>query len=360
MVRLKIDKHEVEAEAGTTLLEVIDDMYMQLLDDKNAVDRVVPRLCNHEALEPYSSCRMCLVEVEKNGWSKLETSCNYKVKEGEGITVHTNSSRVKKARRINIELLLAKAPDSEVLKHMAFQMGVKKNPRYEKRGDDHLKDCIDCGLCVRACEEVVGQSAITLAGKGTEKHVAAPSAQGSEECIGCGLCYHICPTNAIEMEEKDGKRKIWGKEFELVKCGSCNEYYATKEMIDYRKRLFKKVKLPKDFFTKCQKCYDNNGEDMKLEVDSKYVVEILKDICKDCKRCVDACPKGLLSKTYEFNEKGYAAIRWDPVPRGLKNKDLKKLDLDKLTCAGCQACYRACPESSIDIYAKRPKVKILK
>ena len=361
MVRLKIDKHEIEAEVGMTLMEVVDDMYMQLTGDRNYVNLILPRLCNHEALEPYGACRLCLVEVEKKGRSKLETSCNYIIKEDEEITVKTNSPRVKKSRKVNMELLLAKAPHSELLKHMAFQMGVKKVDRYEKRGDNYLENCIDCGICARACEEIVGKSAITLAGKGTDKHVSTPYATASKDCIGCGLCYHLCPTNAINMEEKDGKRTIWGKEFNLVACESCGEYYATEEMIKHKKGLLKDVKLPKDFFTKCQKCYDKE-DDEKVEIDTQYVIDIKKDICKDCKRCVDACPKGLLSKTEEFNKKGYATIRWDPVPRGLKKEHLESIkDLEKLTCAGCQACYRACPESSIDIYTKKEgKVKILK
>lgn len=355
MVKLKIDEYEVEAEEGLTLMEVIDSIYMQLTEDVNEIKEKLPRLCNHEALEPYAACRLCLVEVEKNGKKSIDTSCNYKIKEG--LKVKTNTKEVKEARKMSLELLLAKAPDSEILKHMAFQMGVRKNERYQQRGDNYLADCIDCGLCARACEEVVGKAAITIAGRGTDKRVTMPCVEFSE-CIGCGLCYHICPTDAIKMEEKDGKRTIWGKEFEMVKCKSCNEDYATKEMIEYRKELLKNVELPEEFFTKCPKCYDTKDE--KMEIDTKYVVDILKNICKDCKRCVDACPKGLLSKTEDFNAKGYASIRWDPLPRGLKKEDLEKVDPEKLSCAGCQACYRACPESSIDIYTKKPKVKIIK
>ncbi len=105
------------------------------------------------------------------------------------------------------------------------------------------------------------------------------------------MCYHICPTNAIKMEEKDGKRTIWGREFELIKCSTCETPYTTKEMIQYRKELLKDIKLPEDFFTKCPKCYDLTAKDEKIDIDTKYTVEVLKNICKDCHRCVEACPK---------------------------------------------------------------------
>lgn len=357
MVKLTIDKHEVEAEKGTKLIDVIDDMYMQLTNDRNIVDRILPRLCNHEALEPYAACRLCLVEVEKKGRNSLETSCNYVLKEGEEIKVYTNTPRVLKSRRMNMELILAKAPYSEHLKNLAFKMGIKKNKKYQTRADSYA-NCIECGICTRACEGAVGKSAIVMVGRGTGKHVTMPSA--SKDCIGCGLCHHLCPTDAIKMEEKDGKRQIWGREFKMVECGSCKTYYATEEMIQYKKDLFKDVELPEEFFTKCAKCY-NPSENESVEINSQYLVKVLKNICKDCTRCADACPKGLLSQTEDFNQKGYAAVNWNPVPKGLKKEDLGKLDLEKITCAGCQACYRACPESAIDIYTKKPgKVKIIK
>jgi len=357
MAKIKINDHEVIAEEGMTLLEIIDETYTFLTKDRNIVNKIVPRLCNHESLEPYASCRLCLVEVEKNGKSKLETSCNYKVKDNEAITIHTNTPRILKARKMNMELLLAKSPNSEFLKHFAFTLGVKKNERYKIKGDSHLENCIECGICTRTCEKTIGKSAITLLSRGIDKHLTT---KASEDCIGCGMCYHICPTNAIKMEEKDGKRIIHGKEFELVKCPTCETPYATKEMIQYKKELLKDIKLPEDFFTKCQKCYDTSLKDEKLDLESKYVVDVLKNICKDCHRCVEACPKGLLSQTEDFNQKGYAAVKWNPVPKGLKKEDLEKLDLEKLSCAGCQACYRACPESAIDVYTKKGKIIILK
>ncbi|MBM3199363.1 4Fe-4S dicluster domain-containing protein [Candidatus Woesearchaeota archaeon] len=355
MAKLKIDEHEVIAEEGMTLLEVVDETYTALTKNRNIVNRIIPRLCNHESLEPYAACRLCLVEVERNGKTKLETSCNYVVKDSEEITVSTNTPRVQKARKMNMELILAKSPNSEHLKHVAFQLGVKKNKDFKKKADESLENCIECGICTRACDQLVGKSAITLASRGTEKHVE----KATEDCIGCGMCYHICPTNAIKMEDKNGKRKIWGKEFELVKCPTCETPYATKEMISYKKELLKDINLPEDFFTKCPRCYDSTSNE-DLQVETKYAVAVLKNICKDCHRCVEACPKGLISQSQDFNQKGYAAVNWSPVPKGLKKEDLDKLDLEKIGCAGCQACYRTCPESAIDIYTKKGKVIVLK
>lgn len=315
MIELKIDNYKVEAEEGLTLLEVIDEADMQIYGK-----RTIPRLCYHEGLEPYSACRLCLVEVEKKGWSKLETSCNYKLKDE--ISVKTNSPRVLKARKANIELLLAKAPNSEALKDLAFRLCVKKVDRYEERGDTYLEDCIDCGLCARACEEIVGKSAITIAGRGTTKHVTKPDA--SEDCIGCGICSYICPTNAIKLEEKDGKRYIWGKEFDLVRVG---KYKLTKEQLDY----IKNVKEGKK---------------------SAFKIDVKEDLCKGCELCAVECPQLLFSISQKFNRGGYNPSSW--------NVDKLDEQVAKLSCAGCKVCYDVCPESAIDIYTIKKNVRVLK
>jgi NADH dehydrogenase/NADH:ubiquinone oxidoreductase subunit G len=172
----------VQVEEGTMIIEAAKKAGI-----------VVPTLCHHEAVKPYGSCRLCMVEVIQNKQQRLVTSCNYPVEPG--MQVFTNTDRVRKIRRMLVELLLARCPDVTALQTMARQMGLDAS-RLKKKGDGQ---CILCGLCVRFCEEVVGVSAIGLANRGTEREVATPFKAGSEVCIGCGSCSYICPTGCIEM-----------------------------------------------------------------------------------------------------------------------------------------------------------------
>jgi NADH dehydrogenase/NADH:ubiquinone oxidoreductase subunit G len=155
---------------------------------------VVPTLCHHEAVKPYGSCRLCMVEVVQNKQRRLVTSCNSPVDDG-GMEVLTDTAKVRQIRRMLVELLLARCPEVPALQTMARQMGIESSA-FKKKGE---KQCILCGLCVRFCEEVVGVSAIGLANRGTEREVATPFKTGSAVCIGCGSCSYICPTSCIEM-----------------------------------------------------------------------------------------------------------------------------------------------------------------
>ncbi len=158
----------------------------------------IPTLCHHPALKPYGVCRLCLVEVIDKGRSSLVTSCNYPAREG--IAVFTANERVLKARRMALELLLSRCQQAPQIQELARQMGVRRS-RF-RSGDDQR--CILCGLCVRACAEMVGQTAIGFADRGSDREVSAPYHEHSEACIGCGACTYICPTSCIEMAEKPG------------------------------------------------------------------------------------------------------------------------------------------------------------
>ena len=94
MVTFKLNGLEVQAEEGTTILEVCK-FY--------GID--IPTLCYYEGLEPYGGCRLCLVEIGEGDRTKIVSSCTYRVEEG--LTVRTNTKRVVKARKMMIELLLA-------------------------------------------------------------------------------------------------------------------------------------------------------------------------------------------------------------------------------------------------------------
>lgn len=175
MVRFIMDGQSVEAEEGWTILDTAK-FY--------GID--IPTLCYHEGLSAYSSCRICSVEVIRGGRSRLSASCSYPVQEG--IEVRTNSERVRRARKILIELLLASCPNSRTLQCLASKYGVT---RIRFRAED--RGCILCGLCVRMCQEQMQAGAIGFVYRGVGRDVAMPFHQRSDICRECGACQYICP-----------------------------------------------------------------------------------------------------------------------------------------------------------------------
>jgi formate hydrogenlyase subunit 6/NADH:ubiquinone oxidoreductase subunit I len=94
------------------------------------------------------------------------------------------------------------------------------------KGVDPEESCIMCRLCVKACEKV-GANAISTVLRGTEKRVSTPFDEESPECIGCSACADTCPTGAIRVVEEGGRREIWHKSFEMLRCEKCGGYYST-------------------------------------------------------------------------------------------------------------------------------------
>lgn len=176
MVALTINDQEVEVEEGTKLLRAIEKLGIK-----------VPTLCDHKALSPYGACRLCVVEVSTRGRSaEFQASCSYPVQEG--LTVSTDTERIRRSRRITAELLLARCPESENIQRIAADLGVKE-PRIEKKFDD----CVYCGLCVRMCAERMGRSAVGFSGRGSRKKLEPPFGKHNEMCWACGACNYICP-----------------------------------------------------------------------------------------------------------------------------------------------------------------------
>jgi len=189
-ITLEINGQKVEAKEGMTVLEVAKSAGIE-----------IPTLCYHEALEPYGACRLCTVEIISEGKTSLVTSCQYPVEEG--LVVNTDAPQVIKARKMLIELMLARCPDVPKIQELAREYGIDK-PRFEVK--EEL--CILCGLCARMCEEVVGVSAINFQKRGFEREVTTPFAEISEACIGCGACAKVCPTGAITIEDIYGRQVV--------------------------------------------------------------------------------------------------------------------------------------------------------
>jgi len=181
MITFKINGKEVQAEKGEYLLQVAR---------RYGID--IPTLCHHDALEPAGMCRLCTVELFDGRRTRYVTACNYPV--WEGMEVFTDTEAVHQGRKLIVELLLARCPDVPVLLDLAKKYGISE-PRFKKEGDD----CILCGLCVRMCERM-GNSAITLTGRGAKIAVDTPFHVQTDVCMGCGACVSVCPTGHIRLE----------------------------------------------------------------------------------------------------------------------------------------------------------------
>ena len=242
-VKLTIDGRNITAEEGKTVLQAARDNNIY-----------IPTLCENEAVEPYGACRLCLVEsTNARGRERLVTSCIYQVEEG--LTVKTNTDRIVNIRKMLLELLLARCPESEVVRELAEKVGVTKT-RFEKQSGNN--SCILCANCARTCEEVVGVAAISLARRGVERELTTPFNEDfSEVCIGCGSCSYVCPTGAISVVDADGMRTITmpnvTMEFKLKKCSKCGKYWAPERQLAY---IAKQAGLAPDAFDVCPDCRD--------------------------------------------------------------------------------------------------------
>ena len=183
MIDFTINGQEVQGQEGWTILEVAR---------WNGID--IPTLCHHGALEPYGACRLCVVEVDDGKRSRVVISCMYPIKQG--IKVQTATPRVDNVRRWIVQLQLDESPGSPKIQELAKTFGVTPS-RFKKEGVDFA--CHLCGLCVRACQEVVGVQALTFGNRGLRKEVTAPYHQRSPDCIRCGTCLYLCPTGAMEQ-----------------------------------------------------------------------------------------------------------------------------------------------------------------
>jgi formate dehydrogenase major subunit len=207
-VTLEIDGQQVTVPAGTSLMRAAIESGIS-----------VPKLCATDSLEPFGSCRLCLVEIE--GRRGFPASCTTPAEAG--MKVRTQSDKLAKLRHDVMELYISDHPldcltcaangDCE-LQDMAGAVGLR-NVRYGFEGANHLdakKDesnpyftydpskCIVCNRCVRACEETQGTFALTISGRGFESRVSPGQDQAfmDSECVSCGACVQACPTATLQ------------------------------------------------------------------------------------------------------------------------------------------------------------------
>ncbi len=179
-VHLTIDGKKVTAKEGMTLLEAAQSVGVS-----------IPALCHHEKLAPHGACRLCMVEVEVRGRTRLVASCVYAVEQD--LIVTTRSEKLNRIRRNILELLLAHAPDSPQLVEMAGEYGADRN-----RFEQETSFCIHCGLCVRYCAEIAGKHAVGFIDRGIRKEIGFIPEIAAKECNDCKECFPLCPTSYLQ------------------------------------------------------------------------------------------------------------------------------------------------------------------
>ncbi|WP_305909618.1 formate dehydrogenase subunit alpha [Methylomarinum sp. Ch1-1] len=206
-VTLEIDGRTVTVSEGTSVMRAATEAGVS-----------IPKLCATDSLEPFGSCRMCLVQIE--GARGYPASCTTPV--AEGMKVCTQNDKLADIRRGVAELYISDHPldcltcsanGNCELQDTVGQVGLRE-VRYGYEGENHLsaaKDtsnpyfsfdpskCIVCSRCVRACEETQGTFALTIDGRGFESKVAAGQNQDflDSECVSCGACVQACPTATL-------------------------------------------------------------------------------------------------------------------------------------------------------------------
>lgn len=179
-LRMRIDGREVPATEGMTVLEAARNAGIS-----------IPTLCHHEALEPFGGCRLCIVEAEVRGWTRLVVSCVYPAQAD--LIVRTRSEKIDRIRKTLLELLLAHAPDAPPLRELASEYGADKD-RFERE----VSFCIHCGLCVRYCDEVKKKNAVGFIDRGIRKEISFIPEIASVECDRCKECFPLCPTSYLQ------------------------------------------------------------------------------------------------------------------------------------------------------------------
>ncbi len=206
LVTLEIDGFTVTAPAGTSVMRAAASIGIE-----------IPKLCATDSIEPFGSCRLCVVQIE--GGRGMPASCTTPV--AEGLKITTQNKKLADVRRGIMELYISDHPldcltcsangDCE-LQDMAGAVGLRE-VRYNpiETHLDAVKDesnpyfsfdpskCIVCSRCVRACEETQGTFALTIDGRGFDSKVSPSQNQSfmDSECVSCGACVQACPTATL-------------------------------------------------------------------------------------------------------------------------------------------------------------------
>jgi len=228
MIKLTINGKEVEAPAGSTVLQAAESAGIS-----------IPRLCYDPDLSPLGACRLCVVEVQGN--RLLPASCVTPV--APGMVVNTESEAVIEARKTILELLIANHPldcltceklgDCKLADY-AYQYNVKSSPftgeKHSYAIDDSnpfivrdLNKCVLCGACVRACEEMTGKDNLSYLNRGFHRKAttAGDVPYIESDCVFCGQCVAVCPVGALTEKSMAGQGRRWEIERVQTTCPFC-------------------------------------------------------------------------------------------------------------------------------------------
>jgi NADH dehydrogenase/NADH:ubiquinone oxidoreductase subunit G len=194
MITLTINGLPVSVEEGSTVLEAAQ-----------FIGFPIPTLCHMEGLTPYGACRLCVVEIGQGPTAKLVTSCTYPAEPG--LKVRTASSRVVRARKMILELLLASCPQSKTIQDLASAHDVR-----QQRFRQEYENCILCGRCVRMCREQMMAGAIGFRYRGEKRSIGTPFDVKSDLCRLCGGCMYVCPACELRCTYTEPDKAI---------CGGC-------------------------------------------------------------------------------------------------------------------------------------------
>ena len=215
-------------EPGQTILEAARQNGIQ-----------IPTLCHLAGCTPTGACRICLVEVK--GARTLVASCAAPA--GQGMEVQTDTERVHRARKLNLELLLAggnhncltcEANGECQLQELAYRYQVDA-PRFPPQPAPYATEdlnplivrdfsrCILCGRCVQACNEVQVNRAIGLGFRGVQSKIVTSGDRPYHEsdCVFCGQCVQACPTGALTEKRSQGLARSWETEKIRTTCPYC-------------------------------------------------------------------------------------------------------------------------------------------